>query len=196
LSRLFYCVLSPLAWRLTTKAEAAKALGPTNLIPCTKAVQIHGLVLAAACDFSLKARDAFRAKVREIGVAEAYLWGKGEVDDMLFQPKNDHLLFAFFGFSLKARRQTLNTSIRSRLAAKRKVLRSIETTGTDVLIRDASDDRYPHLDNTEDRFKAGRWLVRRYKGCFADGVRILLRRCCAYLDDDGEAWDWRAPMGL
>jgi hypothetical protein len=184
-------------WLVQCKRE--QAIGPKKIlqyldnITADKAVQVHGLVLAAACDFSLKARDAFRAKVREIGVAEAYLWGN-EVDDMLFQPKNDHLLFAFFGFSLKARRQTLNTSIRSRLAAKRKVLRSIETTGTDVLIRDASDDRYPYLDNIEDRFEAGRWLVRRYEGCFADGVRILLRRCCAYLDDDGEAWDFAEKM--
>ena len=31
---------------------------------------------------------------------EFYLWGAGELEDMLYQPKNDHILFAFFGISL------------------------------------------------------------------------------------------------
>jgi hypothetical protein len=46
----------------------------------------------------------------------------------------------------------------------------------------------------DDPFEAGRWLVRQYQGCFADGVRILIRRCLAYLDDDGETWDFAENM--
>jgi hypothetical protein len=41
--------------------------------------QLYGMIFAAACDFSKSARDAFRAKTRAFGLAEAYLWGKGEL---------------------------------------------------------------------------------------------------------------------
>jgi hypothetical protein len=33
-----------------------------------------------------------------LGVNEAHLWGKAELEDMLFQPKNGHLLFACLAF--------------------------------------------------------------------------------------------------
>jgi hypothetical protein len=185
-------------WLIQCKRE--KAIGPRKLatyldgIGTDHAAGLNGLVMVAACDFSLKARDVFRAKIRKKGLAEGYLWGKGEIDDMLFQPKNDHLLFAFFGFSLKSRRQTVATAIRALLAAKRKLLRMIDATGVDVLIRDATDERYPYVDDNKDRFDAGRWLVRRFDGCFAGGARFLLRRCLAFLDDDGEAWDFAEKM--
>jgi hypothetical protein len=186
-------------WLVQCKRE--KAIGPRKLryyldsIDTEQATGLYGLVFAAACDFSIKAREAFRDNIREKGIAEAYLWGKGEIDDMLFQPKNDHLLFAFFGFSLKSRRQTLATTVRGRLAAKRKLLRSIDATGVDVLLRDASDERYPYLDNDQkDRFDSGRWLIRRFDGYSAGGARFLVHRCFAFLGDDGESWDYAEKM--
>jgi hypothetical protein len=67
---------------------------------------------------------------------------------MLFQPRNDHLLFAYTGILLLTRRRTMKAELRSRLSAKRKAKRILQE-GENVLIRDASDDRYPHLDPDE-----------------------------------------------
>jgi hypothetical protein len=149
------------------------------------------------CDFSKSARDAFRTKTREFGLAEVYLWGKGEIEDMLFQPKNDHLLFVYFGISLQARRRTLKSDVRARLAMKRKAARILAGhRHQSVLIRDASDDRYPYLDEdkSKSRVKRGRWKVMQYAGSFHDGLHFAIRRHFAFLDDDGEHWDYAETM--
>ena len=44
-----------------------------------------------------KSNVRFRARTQAPGLSEAYLWGKGELEDMLYQPKNDDVLFTFFG---------------------------------------------------------------------------------------------------
>jgi hypothetical protein len=59
----------------------------------------YGYILAAATNFSKQSYDAFRAKLIEKGVMEFYQWGKAELEDMLHQPKNDRILFTFFGIS-------------------------------------------------------------------------------------------------
>ncbi|MFC6662821.1 hypothetical protein [Deinococcus multiflagellatus] len=76
----------------------------------------YGFILAAACDFSKKAYDAFRLALIGTGVQEFQIWGKAELEDMLFQPKNDHLLFAYFGISLQVKKRTRQTKLRSLLA--------------------------------------------------------------------------------
>ncbi len=130
-----------------------------------------------------------------MGVGESYLWGKGEIEDMLFQPKNDHLLFAYFGISLQTRRRTLKTEIRARLSMKRKALRHLDPNFF-VLIRDASDDRYPWLDEDldKDRIARGRWKIMKYTDCLSDGVHLIHRRHFAFLDDNGEDWDCAEGM--
>ena len=50
--------------------------------------------------------------------------GQGrDPEDMLFQPKNDGILFAYFGFSLSIRRRSVKTELRARLTTKRKLRR-------------------------------------------------------------------------
>jgi hypothetical protein len=156
---------------------------------------LYGIIFAAACDFSKTAQDVFRTKVAALGFAEAYLWGKGEIEDMLFQPKNDHLLFAYFGVSLQLRRRSLKTQVRSRLATKRKALRCLQRD-LPVLIRDATDDRYPYLDpgKKKPRVERGRWHVMTYKGAFFDGIHFVSHRHFAYLVEDGEEWDYAECM--
>jgi len=184
-------------WLVQCKRE--KAIGPTKLvgyldaIPIQEAAQLHGIIVAAACDFSKKARDDFRTKAREMGVAEAHLWGKAEIEDQLFQPKNDHLLFAYFGISLQARRRSLKTDVRARLAMKRKATKLLHGFQP-VLVRDASDDRYPWLDQNAElpRIERGSWRVMRVEGCHHDGVHLVHRRHLAFIDDDGEHWDCAA----
>jgi hypothetical protein len=40
----------------------------------------HGIIFAAACDFSKASRDAFYAWCRDQGISEAVIWGKGELE--------------------------------------------------------------------------------------------------------------------
>ncbi|WP_271554934.1 restriction endonuclease [Bradyrhizobium sp. CCBAU 45394] len=160
-------------------------------IPESERGGLYGLIFVGASDFSKLARDSFRATARELGFAEAYLWGKGEVEDMLFQPKNDHLLFAYFGVSLQMRRRQLKTDVRAKLTTKRKALRMLNEHSP-ALIRDAADDRYPFLDEDKGkpRVERGQWIVRNYSGCFHDGLHFVTQRHFAFLDDDGVHWDY------
>lgn len=186
-------------WLVQCKRE--KAIGPTKLvgyleaIPATERAGLHGIILAAACDFSKKARDAFREKAREMGVAEAHLWGKAEIEDQLFQPKNDYLLFAYFGFSLQTRRRSLKTELRAKLAMKRKCKKHLAPM-TPALVRDPSDERYPYQDADRGlgRIDRGKWKPFRVKGCFHDGVHLVYRRQFGFIDDDGEHWDIAETM--
>ncbi len=52
---------------------------------------------------------------------EFQLWGKAELEDMLCQPKNDHILFTFFGISLVTRRRSRSTEIRKIVTNKNKL---------------------------------------------------------------------------
>ncbi|MBK1838003.1 restriction endonuclease [Azospirillum sp. YIM B02556] len=185
-------------WLVQCKRE--KAIGPGKLVgyldevPEDERGNLYGIVFAAACDFSMRARTAFREKVRELGISEAHLWGKAELEDMLFQPKNDHLLFAYTGISLQVRRRSVKTEVRARLAMKRKATRHLREGG-EVLIRDAEDDRFPYLDETPDNNNSrGNWMVRHFQGCFHDGLRFQHRRHFAFLDDDGVHWDFAESM--
>ena len=83
--------------------------------------------------------DAFRE--------EFALWAKGELEDVLFQPKNARLLFAYFGISRAARCRTTLTAIQSTIARKTQLSRILgddeHRLGRLVLLRDPTDERYP-----------------------------------------------------
>lgn len=181
-------------WLVQCKRE--RVIGPKKLVEYLDAADptgLYGMVFAAACDFSKTARDGFRERARELGFAEAYLWGKGEIEDLLFQPKNDHLLFAYFGVSLQVRRRTLKTAVRATLATKRKAIRLLrEHELQPVLLRDATDHRYPYMDPDKSKqpIERRRWNVMNYKGAFHDGLHFILHQYRAYLSDDGVEWDY------
>jgi len=135
-------------WMFQCKRE--KSIAPKKLVSYVTASlagkQPHGFVLAAACDFSKKARDAFRASVAEHNVSEAHLWGKAELEDALFLPKNAHLLFAYFGVSLQVRRRSRRMELTQRIAMKRKLVSFLPLDDRSfrfVLIRDASSRGLP-----------------------------------------------------
>jgi hypothetical protein len=181
-------------WLIQCKRE--KAIGPKKIegyldgLPDAKDGGIYGLIFAAACDFSFETRGRFYDRARERGFEEVKLWGKAEIEDQLFQPKNDHLLFAYFGISLQARRRSVKTQVRARLAMKRKAKRLLQPH-TSVLVRDASDDRYPQLDQTDQpRHLRGRWSVWRFHKCGTFGVELEWRRHFAFIHDDGVQWDY------
>ena len=121
----------------------------------------HGYMLIAACDFSKAARDTFREEVIKQGVEEFYIWGKAEVEDQLYLPKNDHLLFAYFGISLQVRRRSLKIEIRAKLSLKKKLTNALggvdQPIPTAILIRDPRDEHYPFIDSTDEFMKSPHW---------------------------------------
>ena len=101
-------------WIIQCKRELQ--IGPTRIKSIVAdnlsglAEKPYGYIVVAACNFSKKARDAFREEVLKYGVGEFDLWGKAEVEDQLYLPKNDHLLFAYFGISLQLRRRCMSSA--------------------------------------------------------------------------------------
>lgn len=186
-------------WLIQCKRE--KTIGPKKLIgylediPETERPSLYGLVLAAPCNFSKRSRDAFREKLREFGVSEIHIWGKSEIEDILFQPKNDHLLFAYFGISLQTRRRSMRTSARAKLATKRALAKKLNSDDP-IVVRDATDDRFPYLDpdETKERVDRGRWGVWRVHDLNEEGLLVVFRRHFAFVSKDGLAWDFAETM--
>lgn len=109
----------------------------------------YGLIVAVAADARTDATLAFHTEAAARGVAESHLWTRATIEDMLFRPDNDHLLFAYFGISLRVRARSQAYAIRSHVALKRKLMRAFEQERidglfwADVLVRDVDDRDYP-----------------------------------------------------
>lgn len=183
-------------WIFQCKRE--KALSPKRLRKvvdeslATLDTPPHGFILAAACDVSKEARDAFREEMVSRGIEEFFLWAKGELEDLLFQPKNDRLLFAYFGIALQPRRRNLATALRSEITKKKQLEALIgEEGGRDgklVLLRDPTDERYPHQPKSSE--SPARWLLCRALTCRKPGHLIVLQReHLAAITSDGTRWD-------
>jgi len=184
-------------WLIQCKRE--KNLPPKRLlahlgaIPPKSVEGLYGFILATVCDLSKAARDVCRCWASEQGIQEVHLWGRSEIEDQLFQPKNDNLLFAYFGISLQIRRQNATTRLRRITTLKRK-LRKLEGEnswlGTPVILRDPSDERYPQIDRRAWDRGEYLWEPRYSQGLGVTGLRILLRNFYAYYDPDSGEWDF------
>ena len=177
-------------WLVQCKRERAispkKLLGYLADIELQQHERLHGVIIAAACDFSKRARDEFLNWCREHSIAEAYLWGKGELEDKLLQPKNDNLLFAYFGISLQIRRRSIASQIRALIVMKRKLAKHV--TGTSqVLLRDPDAIEYPRLQPGQS--KPTQWQVYVPQALTHHGLELLIRRYWAYVDRNTGAWD-------
>jgi hypothetical protein len=187
-----------LLWIIQCKRE--RAIGPKkirNIIQdnITRQESVpYGYILVASCDFSKTSRDTFRQEAHNYGVEEFYLWGKAELEDMLFLPKNDHLLFAYFGISLQIRRRSIRTQLRSRIALKRKLVKELgglrEEHFTPVLIRDPRNTDYPNIHSKELFIKEPQW---RYWWFVAhqppDHLAFITRKHFAWIDFEKKKWD-------
>jgi len=154
----------------------------------------HGFILAAACDFSKRSYDTFRSLLIDSGVQEFHLWGKAELEDMLFQPKNDPLLFAYFGVSLQLRRRSRKTELRATLAWRKRIGKVLGgLTGpqdTEVLLRNADDEAYPLLSEVPDFDRNPRWGIYRVKTLNTrNNLIVEVQRQLAYYDVDTGQWD-------
>ena len=138
-------------WIFQCKRE--KTLGPTRLRRVVEESLTsllsppHGFVLAVACDISKRSRDAFRDEMVARGIEEFIIWAKSELEDMLFQPMNDRLLFAYFGLSLEPIRRSLATILRSQILKKKQLatlLGAKARFGNLILIPEPSFALYAH----------------------------------------------------
>lgn len=186
-------------WIFQCKRE--KAIGPKALreivaasLPASQPMP-HGFVLAAACDFSKQAHDAFREEMVARKIGEFYLWGRSTLEDMLFQPKNDPLLFVYFGLSLQPRRRSMRTQIRSIITIKKQLnalFKKEERHGKQlVLLRDANDETYVTGDSksTADQ-KRPRWILCEYLDLDDPaGFAVLRHEYLARISPDRAHWD-------
>jgi hypothetical protein len=186
--------LSDRLWLIQCKRERtitpAKLSLYLNDIRLADEERLHGIVFTAACDFSKKSRDIFRQRCESLGIEEWHLWGKAELEDMLFQPRNDSLLFAYFGISLTIRRRSQRTELRARLAMKRKAHRILEEyEHQNILLRSPDAHQYPYSDNISRVESKPLWKIYQYQGMSHEGLCFLIKRSFAYLSDDQQEWD-------
>lgn len=183
-------------WVFQCKRE--KSMGPAKVAKAVQesipagAAAPYGFVLATACDLSHQARERFRTEVLKRGVQEFFVWSRGELEDMLFQPKNDRLLFVYFNLSLGARKRSVGAEIRSRVALKKQFLRlfSDEDRSRDryVVIRDPADLAYPK--DARRKGAAPSWLVCEYLHCKSPiGPLVVFREHLARVSPDHQTWD-------
>ncbi len=162
----------------------------------------YGYILAAATDFSKKAHDTFRETLTKLGVIEFYLWGKSYLEDMLYLPKNDHILFTAFGISLNARRRSKKTEIKFALNNKNKIFRiwgvpdSRYLEHKPALIRDFNDENYPYEGEYSDFDKNPRWFECMPSQYGALGVWFHRRNYYAYVDEEKKEFDFFENVDL
>lgn len=178
-------------WLVQCKRE--RRIGPTKLRTYLKEImlapgeQLYGIIFSAASDFSKQSRDVLAEWCRANGVSEWHIWGRGELEDMLFQPRFDHLLFAYFGISLSIRRRSQASELRRQIAIKRKLKRFLDGQNDGlVLLRDIDDKCYPDVPPNGDK---PRFRVRRADCLTAYGLQLKLSMREAWLSADNEEWD-------
>lgn len=178
-------------WFVQCKREAS--FGPAKSVAAVAAALDgvtdvpHGFLLVASCDLSRRTRDALASEARQRGVAEVVVWGRSELEDLLYLPQNDHLLFAYFGLSLVVRRTSLATDLRRRLATKRRWYTSVGGLSHDgdqaVLVRDPTVDGYPFEDRVADFDSSDPpWQATLFTAhSNPDAVALVIRRHHAWL---------------
>lgn len=156
----------------------------------------YGLVIAAACDVSAETMAAFHDERVKRGVAEGHLWTKAHIEDLLFRPDYDHLLFAYFGISLGTKRRSRLQQIQSALTIKRKILRALGgesvagLTHGDLLLRDVEDTKYPFQEkvpNIND-LHFPPWFPVSVVCPYSQGVMVCRYTYDGWLKPDG-TWD-------
>lgn len=182
---IFQCKREKSLAQKRVRDVVAESLASLNAPP-------YGFVLAVACDISKKTRDAFRQEMVARGIEEFAIWAKGELEDMLFQPKNDRLLFAYFGISLTTRRRSVSTAVRTTIARKKQLNTLLHEDehglGKVVLLRDPADERYPRA--AKEGEPPGRWIPCRALGLKAPGhLLVFHHEYLAAMTPDGQKWD-------
>jgi hypothetical protein len=182
-------------WMIQAKRE--KELGPKRVSSILSEIDTknppYGYILAAAANFSKDSQDLFRDELRKKGVMEFYLWGAGELEGMLLQPKNDRILFAFFGISLVTRQRTRVSAMRSTILTKNKLLKLFGggfRGSVPILVRDIDDTEYPHDEAIADFKDRPRWNEYEAFALHPRGIAMHVEKRFAYLDRTKNEWDY------
>jgi hypothetical protein len=164
-----------------------------ELVPDPKRAP-YGILIAAAADISAEAFSAFHARAAALGVSEHHFWSRSVIEDRLYRPEHDHLLFAYFGISIQARRRSMAATIRSQVALKKQLRGLLEkeedghAERTYLLLRDPTDTRYPREPKGGEPPK--RWIVVRYDTLRQPGRLIVIaHEHPAWLTPDRQGWD-------
>lgn len=188
-------------WMIQGKRE--KAIGPKKIKTILSDIDSknppYGYILAASVNFSKKSYDVFREELRKKGVMEFYLWGKAELEDVLYLPKNDRILFTFFGISLASKRRTRVTETRSAISIKNKLFRIVGEEGQfykSILIRDLKDTKYPYEDEYSDFKAKPRWKEYVAFGHHPLGLRCHVHKYFAYVNKEKKEWDFTREVDL
>lgn len=149
----------------------------------------YGFIVAVAADVTKKTRDHFRRQMASWGVSEFQIWARGELEDLLFQPRHDHLLFAFFGISLQAKKRGIEADLRASVAVKRQLTRLFKSSADSpdrlVVIRHIEDRTYPKVDKKRSRWRLFRYVhVKDPRGPMFETGEYL-----AWVSPDGKSWD-------
>jgi hypothetical protein len=189
-------------WQIQCKRE--KTIGPTRVaaIVANDVDQNnppHGYILAAPTEFSKDSYDTFRQELAKRGVMEYELWGKARLEEMLYMPKNDRILFAFFGISLVSRRRSRSTQIRTAVINNNKVYRITggldeKTFSQNILLRDINDEDYPY--EYTDFEKNPRWLEVEAVEHHALGLIVHTGTFYAYVDMNNNQYDILEQVNL
>lgn len=162
----------------------------------------YGYMLVAPVNFSKKSYDTFRDELLRVGVKEFYLWGRAELEDMLAMPKNDHILFSFFGISYIVKKRTKASEIRFRINNKNKLFRLLgePTSGGDinrsVLLRDVNDSNYPSAEAYRDFALRPRWEEYSAIGYQPQGLIVHYREHFAYYHEQTKEYDFTKAVNL
>lgn len=184
-------------WMIQCKRE--KELGPSeigkiidSISPKTKP---YGYILVAPVNFSKKSYDVFREKLIEKGVMEFYLWGRIDLEDMLYLPKNDRVLFTFFGISLTTQVRSKTTEVKFFINNKNKLFRVLKgqeynQPSESILVRDFYAEKYPYKLEYKDFEKKPRWkeyITQRY---YPLGLWFRTSERYAYIDRQKKEFDF------
>jgi hypothetical protein len=188
-------------WMIQGKRE--KEIGPKRIKEILTDIDPknppYGYILAASANFSKDSYDIFREELRKKEVMEFYLWGKAELEDMLYLPKNDRILFTFFGISLVSKRRSKATEIRQVVNNKNKLYR-IFGDGRDfyrsVLLRDSKDTKYPYQGEYKDFQEHPRWREYRAVEHHPLGLIVNIRKHFAYIDTEKKKYDYTEAVNL
>jgi len=185
------------------QGKREKEIGPKRVQAIVAEADIktppYGYILAASANFSKESYDIFREELRKKGVMEFYLWGKAELEDMLYLPKNDRLLFTFFGISLVSKRRSRVTELRAGVITKNKLYKILGDNyhfNTPILVRDLKDIKYPYKDDYTDFDKYPRWKEYIAFEHHPLGILCHCHEYYAYIDYDKKEFDFTKLFDL
>ncbi|MBI4836317.1 MAG: restriction endonuclease [Candidatus Abawacabacteria bacterium] len=197
----FHLPMNGNLWMIQCKRE--QSIGPKKLTSILAEIDKdnppYGYILVASTNFSKKAYDTFRTELRSKGVMEFHLWGKPELEDQLWQAKNDRILFTYFGISPISQRNTHTNEIRSVITTKNKlynILGRDSLNNQPILVIDLNDEYYPDEDAYKDFDESPKW--RQYEAYTYQGRNLvcIVHKYFAYVDLEKKEYDFTEEVDL